>query len=156
MPASPRPVPRFHGVRALVLEPHAERRAEMIAALAELGVSVASTERPCLAAALLQRAEREERPFDLLIVAHEIGGIGGLEVAAALAVRVRRRPVLLLATRPTQVPGRNRLARALCSGVLMVPPRPSQLEAALAACLVPTRPEGAPRRDRMRLVSARG
>jgi len=156
MPVSLRTVPRFRGTRALVLEPHAQRGVALVDALECLGVSVTRTERPCLASALLQRADREDRPFDVLIVADEVGGIGGLELAAALGVRVRRRPVLLLATGPFSAPSRDRLARALCSGVVMVPPRPSQLEAALAACLVPMRREGAPRRNRLRLVSTRG
>ncbi len=121
--------------RALVLEPDAEDGGALVAALDAAGFQAELVARPNAANALLQVAEQEHAAFELLVVSGMVNGICGLDLAAALALRVRAAPALLISSGPYSAPCADALERAGCAAVVVKPLREDQLRAAIAAAI---------------------
>ena len=118
--------------RALVLEPDAHEGAALAAALEAAGFAADLAARPNSANALLQVAEQERAPYELLVVSGMVAGICGLDLAAALALRVRARPRTMIASGPYSAPDAEQLRRGRCEGVILKPLRLEQLRGVLA------------------------
>lgn len=121
--------------RALVLEADAGEAAALVLALEELGFLTDHAARPNTANALLQVAEQEGAPYEVLVVANMVTGICGMDLAAALALRVRARPAIFLSSGPYSAPEPEQLARARCDGLFLRPWREEQFLATLAAVI---------------------
>jgi DNA-binding NarL/FixJ family response regulator len=119
----------------LVLEPDAEDGGALVAALDAAGFQAELVERPNLANALLQVAEQEHAAFELLVVSGMVSGICELDLAAALALRVRAAPAMLISSGPYSAPDADALERAGCAAVVLKPLREDQLRAAIAAAI---------------------
>lgn len=125
----------FPRARALVLDNSEREASALSAALAEVGFLTDVASRPNTANALLQVAEQEGAPYEVLIVAEMVTGICGLDLAAALALRVRTRPTTFLSSGPFSAREAGELTRSRCSGVILKPLRLDQFHATLAAAL---------------------
>lgn len=121
--------------RALVLDADAAEAGALIVALEELGFLTDHAARPNTANALLQVAEQEGAPYEVLVVSSMVSGICGLDLAAALALRVRARPHTFLSSGPYSAPDAELLRRARCDGLFLRPWREEQFLAALAAVI---------------------
>ena len=125
--------------RALILEPEEAAARALTEALTGMGLDPDRTDRPNAASALLILAEREGDPYELLVVSGMVAGICGIELAAALALRLRRRPGLLITSGPYAAPTEVEMQRGRCSGVVALPVDSDQLRAVVARCLEPER-----------------
>lgn len=121
--------------RALVLETDEQEAGALLAALTEAGFAAEHATRPGTANALLQVAEMEGAPFEVLVVSTMVAGICGLDLSAALALRVKARPATFLSSGPYSAPEPGLLARARCAGVILKPLRIEQFQATLAAAI---------------------
>jgi DNA-binding response OmpR family regulator len=125
----------FLRARALVLEADEQEAGALIAALSNAGFMTDHAARPNTANALLQVADQEGLPYEVLVVSTMVSGICGLDLAAALSLRVRTRPATLLCSGPYSAPEPGLLARVRCSGVILKPLREDQFLAVLTTAL---------------------
>jgi hypothetical protein len=89
------------GMRALVLREHAWNFTSLPQQLRELQVEAKFSPCPSGAAAMLQHAEKNNQPFDILLVESHRGSRDSLNISSALCLHLNTPPKVILMTDAT-------------------------------------------------------